>query len=266
MRTGSLTVVGLGVKLLTHVSPEALTSIRQADKVLFVLDDPLFVEWIREQNSNAEFFPFSRADLARNGAPLRWIEDVLHGVRAAHRVCVVLSGHPAICVPGTHEVIRQARREGFPARMLPGISVADCLFADLGEDPSESGFRCFDATDFLIRRRDLDGTGSLLLLQIDRIGQLAPGNASTFSTGLRLLVESLQTCYGLSHEVVLYRAAEFPVQEPLIHWLPLRVVADRAIEAHTALYVPPRTTPPIDVVMLDRLGLPRDAFSLPDVQ
>ena len=42
--------------------------------------------------------------------------------------------HPGVYVAPSHETVLRARAEGYPARMLPGISSEDCLFADLGEE------------------------------------------------------------------------------------------------------------------------------------
>ena len=43
-----------------------------------------------------------------------------------------------------------AQAEGYKTRMLPGISVDDCLLADLGIDPSFVGCLTCEARDFLI--------------------------------------------------------------------------------------------------------------------
>jgi len=37
--------------------------------------------------------------------------------------------------------------------MLPGISAEECLFADRGIDPAQTGACSFEATDFLVHHR-----------------------------------------------------------------------------------------------------------------
>ena len=60
----------------------------------------------------------------------------------------------------------QARAEGFNARMLPGISAEDCLFANLGADPGTHGCQSFEATSFLLRKPKFDTLTHLILWQI----------------------------------------------------------------------------------------------------
>jgi hypothetical protein len=65
-------------------------------------------------------------------------------------------------VDPAHESIRRARMEGISACMLPGISAEDCLFAELGIEPSENGCQSFEATDFLVYKRKFDNRSSLI--------------------------------------------------------------------------------------------------------
>ena len=63
-------------------------------------------------------------------------------------MCSILRASSVFVQP-SHESIAIARLEGFSARMLPGISAEDCLFADIGLDPGKDGCQSFEATDFL---------------------------------------------------------------------------------------------------------------------
>ena len=83
---------------------------------------------------------------------------------------VVFYGHQRVFVHPGHESIRRAHMEGFPACMLPGISAEDCLFAELGIDPSKNGCQSFEATDFLVYKRKFDNRSSLILWQIGANG------------------------------------------------------------------------------------------------
>jgi precorrin-6B methylase 1 len=76
----------------------------------------------------------------------RMVERILSYVRRGLNVCVVFYGHPGVFVHPGHESIRRARIEGFSACILPGISAEDCLFAELGIDPSKNG-QSFEATE-----------------------------------------------------------------------------------------------------------------------
>src|ERR1019366_5373545 len=131
---------------------------------------------------------------------------ILRGVRAGRRVCAALYGHPGVFVHAGHEAIRIAREEGHRARMLAAISSEDCLFADLGVDPGVTGCQSYEATNFLMRRRNIDVSVPLVLWQIGVIGIFdhrpldGPG-------GLGVLAEVLGDAYGFEHEAIIYEAS-----------------------------------------------------------
>lgn len=64
---------------------------------------------------------------------------MLDEVRAGQNVVGVFYGHPGVLVTSSQRAIAIAKDEGYPAKMLPGISAVDTLWADLGVDPSRSG-------------------------------------------------------------------------------------------------------------------------------
>lgn len=140
--------------------------------------------------------------------------------------------------------------------MLPGISAEDCLFADLGFDPSAAGCQSFEAVDFLLRRRRFDTTSALILWQIGAIGiQDFRRRALWSREGLAILAEKLLEHYPGDHRVVVYEAPMAPVCDTVI----LRVELSQlpAVEAPVAstLYVPPTAPAPVDREMAERLGL-----------
>jgi uncharacterized protein YabN with tetrapyrrole methylase and pyrophosphatase domain len=96
-------------------------------------------------------------------------------------------GHPGVFVHSSHAAIKKAREEGYLAGMIPGISAADCLFADIGVDPSTSGCQFLEATDFLLRDRRLDVTGHVVLWQIGCVGDRGFARKGYDARNVRLL-------------------------------------------------------------------------------
>lgn len=143
--------MGTGIKYLSHVTLETPRIIERADIVLYGVADPATAIWIRELNPNAEPFCDYVPGAPRRVTYEKWVDRILECVRDGQRVCATFYGHPGAFVYSSHEAIRRARAEGFEARMLPGISAEDCLFADLGVDPFVAGCQSFEATDFLVR-------------------------------------------------------------------------------------------------------------------
>ncbi len=261
MPSGSLVIVGTGIKLAAHITVESQAWIQQADKVFFLVDGPVADEWIRQLNSEAEDLgSFYDKGKRRLDTYLGMVEHILAVVRQGHRVCAVFYGHPGVFVLPAHKAIRQARQEGFEAAMLPGVSAEDCLFADLGIDPAQNGCQSYEATDFLVRPRQFDTTTGLILWQIGMVGNLDAPVIGEELPGLAVLVEVLETHYGPDHHVVIYEAARDPISDPMIQHVPLSQALNAKITPISTMYVPSKETPAIDPVMMARLGLSIEAI------
>jgi hypothetical protein len=236
----SLVVVGTGIRIIGQLTTEAVAWIRIADQVLYLAHDPVAGEVLTGLNPGAE----SLAGCYAEGKPRRqsyqeMVERVLECVRAGRKTCLVFYGHPGVfCWPG-HEAIRRARREGYTARMLPAVSAADCLFADLGLDPATHGCLSYEATDFLKNGRHADPACLLLLWQVGAVGDPLFKSQGCDLSALPLLVERLCRIYGADHEGILYAA---PIQwggEPAVERVRLGRLADARLSASSTLCVPP---------------------------
>ena len=95
---------------------------------------------------------------------------MLQELRQGLNVVGVFYGHPGVFVTPGHRAIAIARENGYRAQMLAGISAQDCLFADLGIDPSRPGCLTYEATDMLLRDRPLAPSSHLVLFQVGLIG------------------------------------------------------------------------------------------------
>jgi uncharacterized protein YabN with tetrapyrrole methylase and pyrophosphatase domain len=259
--TGTLIVVGSGIKAVGHLTADAIHWIRRADKVLHVLADAVTERTIAAMNPGAESMkPLYGADRRRRATYEAMVERMLAEVRTGAVVCAVFYGHPGVFVLPSHAAVRRAREEGHTAMMLPGISAEDCLIADLGLDPARIGWQTFEATDFLVHRRGLDPASGLVLWQIGAVGNLGLQREGFHRPGLARLVEVLTATYGLDHEVVVYEAAVLPTCEPLIHRAPLRNLLDAPITALSTMYVPPCRVAALDLEMVAALGLSPSDF------
>lgn len=257
---GSLAVVGTGIMLGAHITAEAEAYIRQAELVLYIVTDEAAAFWLRSLNPRARSLASHYADGKRCLDTYgEMTAAILDAVRGGQRVCAVFYGHPGVFVLPAHAAIQQARAEGYPAVMCPGISAEDCLFADLGVDPGRTGCQSFEATDFLIRRRRFDPCTGLVLWQVGLVGELYKRPRYEVRRGLRVLVETLAETYPLRHTVVIYEAARDASRRPAISRLPLEELPAAAVQPIATLYVPPLETAPVDLAMLARLGIdPRD--------
>ena len=259
-----LVVVGTGMQVSAQVSPLAHSHVVQADKVLYLTTDAGAAAWLLTNNATAEPLErFYAPGKARADTYEQMVEYVLSFVRSGLSVCMAVSGHPGVFTYATHESIRRARAEGYEARMLPAISAEDCLFADLGVDPADSGCQSYEATDFLVHGRSADPTSALVLWQIGIVGNLGYVD-DTSECGLAVLVEVLVQRYGAAHPVVIYHSSPHPIVPPSIQRIALADVLTADVIPMSTLYVPPLLAPRIDWAMASRLGLDRELMHAGD--
>ena len=252
MKDASLAVVGIGIEVPAHVTAETKARLECADEVLFLVADPLAASWITSVNPRSRsLHTHFRPGGVRSEAYAAIVEDILGRVRRGGEVCVALYGHPGVYAWLSHEVIRRADGEGISARMLPAVSAEDCFFADLGVDPGASGCQSYDATDLLIRRRELDPSAALILWQVAIVGRVDCVPEGDLSQLLPLLVEYLERYYPSDHEVVAYAASPYPFLKPIIRRFPLSSLPESEIPRLSLLYIPPAIRRAPDLEMLE---------------
>lgn len=249
---GSLTIVGTGMHL-GQMTLEAAQAIRGAGRVFYVVADAVTRGWILRTSPGAE----SLAELYREQQDRRatytaMVDKVVAAVLQGNDVCVAFYGHPGVFVTPGHEMIARLRAGGHRAVMLPGVSSADALLADLGIDPCDHGLQSHEATDFLLRRRAIDVTSHLLLWQVGLVGH-REYRRSYANAGLEMLVERLVELYGVGHAVRLYEASTDAVSAPRVDSCRLEELAQQSMHVATTLLVPPLNAARIDSAIEARL-------------
>jgi uncharacterized protein YabN with tetrapyrrole methylase and pyrophosphatase domain len=237
---GSLTLVGIGFLPGGHVTTEVLAYIRSADHFFFLVDDPVARLWLQGLRPDA----VSLSSFARPGKLLTdccnaMVKRLLDEVRRGQTVCVAFAGHPGVGVYPASEALRQAHAEGLKVRMVPAISTADSLFADLGIDPA-IGCQFFAANQLLAKPNRLDPRSGLIVYQPGAVGITRyRTDGRVPRAGLRRLVERLSKFYPARHEVIIYEAAMIPIYGPRVERVPLIRLPRARLTPISTLYVPP---------------------------
>jgi uncharacterized protein YabN with tetrapyrrole methylase and pyrophosphatase domain len=255
-KKGALSVVGVGIAGPAHVTRETLAVIRAAETRLVLVADYLSLEWLESLFPGFENLADAYAvGKSRDLTYEEMTERVLAPVRRGKRVAAIFYGHPGVFAHSPHEAVRRARAEGHAARMLPGISALDCLFADVGVDPGAVGCQEWEATDFLLRKRRFDPCSGLVLWQIGVVGVVDYREEALWNReGLGVLAERLLETYPARHEVVVYEASTSPLVAPKILRLPLKKLSGADVTAISTLYVPPLPDRGSDRKTLRKLG------------
>ncbi len=241
-KKGSLVCVGVGMLLGAHLTPRSRACIERSDVVFAAVSDALVELWLQDMHADVR----SLQPLYAEGRPRietyrAMSEAMLAEVRAGRQVCGAFYGHPGVFALAPQLAIRQAREEGFHARMEPGISAEDCLFADLEIDPGTFGCQHYEASQFMFHRRRIDTAACLVLWQVGIAGDRSMRRFSTGAAHRGLLVHALlEQGYPPEHEVIVYEAATSPLaMGPRIEKCRLRDLPAAELRPQTTLVVPP---------------------------
>jgi hypothetical protein len=256
---GSLTVIGTGIRTVGQLTLEAIAWIKESDVVLYLVADPVAEEVIKSLNPTGatSLRGYYGEGMPRRDSYEAMVEHIVGCVRTGLHACVALYGHPGVFAFPSHESIRRARAEGYPARMLPAISAEDCLFADLGVDPAVNGCQSFEATDFLLHRRVVDTSSQLVLWQIGVLGDWTYRTNGYDLRAFPLLVELLSELYGPLHEGFIYEAAVLPGLAPSITRIAMSSLSPEWVTAGSTLYVPPARQTILNRPVAEAMGLVR---------
>lgn len=258
-RRGSLIVIGTGIRTVGQMTVESLAWISVADAVIYLVADPVCEAVIRKLNPDRAMSlrGYYGEGMPRARSYEAMVEHIMSCVRAGKRTVAAFYGHPGVFAFPSHESVRRARREGYLAYMLPGISAEDCLFADLGVDPAVNGCQSFEATDFLLHDRIVDNSSQLILWQVGVVGDWTYRGNGYDLKAFPMLVARLQALYGQWHEVTLYEAAVLPSLPPTITRIALGYLTSQYVNAGTTMYVPPARLPIVNQSIAASMSIAR---------
>lgn len=253
-RRGSLACVGLGMTLGSHLTPLARSHIEQADVVFAAVSDGIVEMWLHRMHPDVRSLqPYYAEGKSRMKTYREWVDLMMTEVRTGKRVCGVFYGHPGIFAWSPRNAIETARSEGFDAHMEPGISAEDCLYADVGIDPGRFGCQHFEASQLLFYERRIDPTGYLVLWQVGLVGDWSLTRFRTGPACRQLLVDVLSQDYPLDHEVIIYRGATLPIEQPRIRRIVLRDLPDVVLTPEETVVLPPASPLKPNLAMRARL-------------
>ncbi len=255
---GRLIVVGAGMKSVSHITLEARRVINGADHCLFLVTERTLKQWIEEESKSSEslesiYFNSSK----RINAYIAITEYIVKELNKYNSLCVVFYGHPSFFASSALWAVQRVKETGGEAIILPGISSADTLYADLCIDPGDVGCSIFEATDFLVHRRLFDPRCHLVLFQIGMIG----GHShNLIKKNIKVLIDYLLKYYSKEHKIILYEASVLPAMKPIIRKLALQELYKETLNKVTTLYVEPLTSTSVDYEMISKLGIEPSEF------
>ncbi|PWK54211.1 SAM-dependent methyltransferase [Pleionea mediterranea] len=237
---GSLTCVGVGISIGAHISPIVRTTIQSADVVFAASSDGLFELWLQDIHPNVvSLQQYYATGKSRKISYQEMADALLNEVRNGKKVVGAFYGHPGVFVNPSHKAIKKARDEGYEAKMLPGISAEDCLYADLGIDPGKYGCQHYEASQFMFYKRIVDTSAYLILWQLAFAGD----NSHTITKSDKRYLEILKTLllehYSSQHHIIIYEAPTNELNEIIKKTIPLAELVEQTISMKSTLIIPP---------------------------
>lgn len=254
---GNLIIGGAGIRTVAHLTPETRYWLERADILFTLIPDQEGKAYIQSLTAapHRDLTSFYQADTPRLRSYQKMVTYILKTLQTETTVCVLFYGHPAVFVWPSLELVKVATQSGHGVQMLPGISAADCLYADLGIDPARYGCQQYEVTDFLLRPKQIEVTADLILWQIGVLGNFDTPLPGDDLDALPLLEQKLTILYGETHQGYLYKAAATPGTAPMILRVPLAQLSQSAISTLMTLYVPGKGVAALDAEMVAKLGV-----------
>lgn len=256
-----ITIAGMGVNAVVQVTAETERRIRRCREVLYN-DSGVGTAAFLEARCGRVTSLYARYGEAgsRLGSYHTMAADVIEAALARRPVMFLTHGHPIVfCYAGF--LIRDlAEVLGLSVEVLPGISAAACLMADLWLDPGAGGLQMFEATDILLRQRRLHPDVPALIWQVGNLETRLYTTRPSAPQRLHRFRDWLLQTYPPDHPVTAYYAAPHPITVPKRWTFPLAEIADHAAALHPGitLYLPACAVRPVqDLDLLQRLDSPQ---------
>ncbi len=258
-------LVGSGIKTLSHLTTEAKAYITEASKVLYLVNEPVMQEWLQENTKSSEclddiYFSFEK----RLDAYHAIAEKVIDEIKQHEFVCLVLYGHPTIFAAIGLDALALAKRQKIAIDhvTIPGISAMDCLFADLGVDPGDSGCYSIDVNDLLLFNKTIEPHSHLILWQIGMIGNCGKPSYNVSQQKLEYLKNYLYQCYPQNQPITLYEASLYPAMPPKIEESVLAKIETLPYTPISSLYIAPLKQPKLNKKAAAALGIMEEHLQL----
>ncbi|WP_192484645.1 MULTISPECIES: SAM-dependent methyltransferase [Cysteiniphilum] len=236
-----LFVVGSGIKTLGHFTKEFITCATQSDIVLFLNNDHITKEWYEKYcKKTYDLNEIYQKDntVHRKDIYLAIADYVIKSFDEHDSVCFSLYGHPFFCAqPALYAIDEIAReREDIEIHSFAAVSALDCLWNDLRVNPAENGMQMYEASHMIYEEIPLISKVDLVILQAGFI------DIQTIHTGEQKantdkLKHHLLKYYHVDSQIIIYQAAQYPSQAPVIDKIKLNELESNKVTTLSTIYI-----------------------------
>lgn len=236
----NICILGSGIKSIAHLSYESQLYIKKADVVLYLLNEPIMEEYIKE-NSNISYdlskIYYSTEN--RQECYQKIVDFVIGTIDEYENICTIFYGHPLFCVNPAQKIIELASKKDINIISCPAISSIDCMFSDLNIDPAEYGMQIYMAQDLLNREINISTKSYLTILQAGFINEKGHVH-KTINREFDSLKSYLRKFYTPNQTCIIYEATLYEGVNSIIQSVILDDLSKDMISSLTTLILPPR--------------------------
>ncbi len=256
----AITIAGVGLRGVGHLTPEAEDAIREARVVFVSAYNTGLADHVRALAPRAEVHDAEqgeyRVGMYRPEMYRRMASRVLDRAREAPGVLMLAPGSAVVVDLVTQLVLEGARDSGLDVRVLPGVSSIESVLAEMRYDAS-AGVQVVLAQRLVLERARLDPSRAAIVLQPAYYDTLYFAGAPLPRAG-RFDALRAQLAETWSPEAAMALVITPTGLEPAdasVLWFRLGDLSrlERAITPAHTLFVPPERAAPRDEEMLARL-------------
>lgn len=268
-----ITIIGLGIMTVDHITREAETATRAAQEVLYVDTGVATHAFLKSRCPNTtSLFADSYAEgRTRVEAYEYMAARVLEAALRNPPVVFAIQGHPLVFCQPPFLIENLAKLFGLDVKICAGISAIDTIAIDLGFDPCTEGLQLYEATDLLLRERPLQPDVPALIWQVGTVeSRLHTAKASSADRFLRFQ-QYLLKFYPVEHPLIAVYSSPFPTMPATSFQFTVGDLCNQASYLHPGLtlFIPSVCQRPIsnhtllqdidDRAHLDTLTTPRES-------
>lgn len=240
--TPDISVVGLGISAIDHITGSVERRLRKAHHILYIDHGLGIRDFLKERCSIVtDLSVLYDEGNPRQESYQKMSAQVLNAALEDPPVVFALYGHPLVFATPPFLIAEAASQLGLSMEVLPGVSSLDQIFVDLMLDPCSTGLQVVEATDLVLNRRTLLNDSTVAILQVGAFGSRCYTDHPNRPERLLELQSYLLHYYPLNHQAHAVFSSPHPLARSTVHPIEIGRLANFAPALHTGytLMIPP---------------------------
>lgn len=243
MRRTDLSIVGIGIRGISEITPEAERILRRSTEVLYMDPRPTVSRYFNRINRNSHnLLKLYEENRKAYDVYEEFSSLVINRALKKPGACYATYGNPMIYDTITRLILQKAISKRLRVEIVPAISALDSVLVDLRLTILDEGLQIFEANRLVLFRQRIDSSIPCLVFGIGSFGSVVI-TIKRRSTQKRFapLQNHLQEFYPSRHPIHLVESSLDPNMRTRITHATLNRLGQMysRINYNTTLYIPP---------------------------